>query len=101
MITKEKYLKAQETIKLYEKQLVLEQVATPKDYLDKLALCWYPKDKYGGHELELYFCKVLERNGEYIKAQLYNGETYDPKRKAGIVDDVCFNDLVFDKEAFK
>lgn len=102
MITESEHKKAVETIAQYEKEQLLNQVGTSDDYLWKYALCWYPKNKYDGHELELFFCKVLtEKRGDYVTCQLYWGETFNPKNLSGVFDDVCFEDLVWDKRCFE
>ena len=50
MITEQEYQKAQETVAKYEKQKILQEVGTEEDYLNKLALCWYPKNRAEGQD---------------------------------------------------
>lgn len=102
MITEQEYQKAQEIVKKYEKQRVLDDVGNETDYVGKLAMCWYPKNKADGHDLELYFCRVLSlKKGDKVTAQLYHGETYNPMRIKGTFNDVCFEDLSWDKKCFE
>lgn len=58
-------------------------------------MCWYPKNKHVGHELELYHCEVLDARNGYATCQLFYGEELNINRPMGIVNDVCLPDLEF------
>ena len=102
MVTETEYKQAKTIIREYELQKLLSQVGSKHDYIGKYALCWYFKNKADGNSLELYFCKVLEeKRGDKIKCEIYAGERFNPDSRKWIVNDVCFEDLSFDKSCFQ
>ncbi len=60
----------------------------------EIAWAYYFKFEHGNYsELDFFFCEILELGNEYSTCKLFFGDSFDPKRVKGTVNDVCTADL--------
>jgi hypothetical protein len=64
-----------------------------KPEVNRLAFCWYPKNKSEGHELEMYYCIPLKVGEEYCTCHIFYGDIHTRLRTKGTFSDVLTKDI--------